>query len=211
MKPSTISPVMDRFLKTIEGLCSTRHYPQPTFPMPDKVWESVSKLSLTKDFICIAVGAARKTKQIPPQKIQEVLDELHSKNIILLGGPGENQLTKALTLGPKVINLVSQLSILESGAVISQARALLTGDTGMMHIAAALGTPIVAIFGSTHPDMGYAPYYNGAKNPPIIFQHTTLKCRPCTKHGKDSCPKGHFKCMEELEMSEVVQALSSVK
>ena len=209
LKPSSSNSIMERFLKTTEGLCSSPASVSPSFTIPQAAKDSIARLDLPKDYYCIAVGAAWETKQIPRAKIQEVLDGLHPDNVILLGGPNEVHLAKELTLGPKVINLIGQLTITESGAVIEKAKALLSGDTGVMHIAAALGTSIVAVFGSTHPEMGYAPYCADNQKLPVIIQHPTLKCRPCTKHGKSSCPKGHFKCMEELEMSDVLRALIS--
>lgn len=208
LKTSASPSILSRFLKTAEGLDGVEASAPLEFPIPPKTREAIEKYELPSKYYCIAVGAAWKTKQLPLHKIQEVLDGLPSENIILLGGPKELYLTKGLTLGPKVRNLVGQLSIIETGAIIERATALLSGDTGVMHIAAALGTPIVAIFGSTHPDMGYAPYSKEGGSQPVLIQHESLECRPCTKHGKKSCPKGHFKCMEELDMAEVVEALS---
>ena len=68
-------------------------------------------------------------------------------------------------------------------------------DTGFMHIAAALNKNIVAIFGSTHPNLGFYPY----KTLFSVIQNNNLDCRPCTKIGLSKCPAGHFKCMTDIK------------
>ncbi len=209
LKPSKISSVKQRFVDTTSGFCKSAFSPKPSFPLNEYIRTSITKYNLPESYYCIAVGAGWMTKQLPPHKIQEVLDSLPNDNIVLLGGPGEESLATELKLGSKVINLIGQLSILQSGAVLEKATALLTGDTGLMHIASALGVPVVAVFGSTHPDMGYAPIESSGLSP-IVIQNANLKCRPCTKHGRVSCPKVHFKCMEDIDMATVVSALKSM-
>ncbi len=85
-------------------------------------------------------------------------------------------------------------------ALLGAMRAVATGDTGLMHVAAARGAPVVALFGSTSPALGFAPAGAGhavlCRNEP---------CQPCTLHGRDACPRGHFRCMREL-MPETVFA-----
>ncbi len=209
IKPSKTSSISQRFVDTTAGFCKSTLPLKPSFPLEPSVMMSLAKYNLPASYYCIAVGAGWATKQLPSHKLQEVLYSLSSDNIVLLGGPGEESLVQKLKCGPRVINLVGRLSIMQSGAVVEKATALLAGDTGLMHIAAALEVPVVAVFGSTHPDMGYAPNDSG-DHPPIIIQNTHLKCRPCTKHGRVSCPKAHFKCMEDIDMTRVVSALKSI-
>jgi len=162
---------------------------------------------LPNKFLAIAVGAAWFTKEIPIDKLIDLIDQTRWENIVLIGGPADKLKANLLIEGTnkELINLVGQQSIEESAKVIDQAAVLLTGDTGMMHIAASLGTNIVAVFGSTHPILGYTPFASETKY--SLFQNHNLRCRPCTKQGKEACPKGHFKCMLDLDYQELVYKL----
>ena len=84
---------------------------------------------------------------------------------------------------------------------------LISGDTGMMHIGAALNVPMVNIFGSTHPILGYTPFYGTNTNKSTIIENTELSCRPCTKQGRDYCPKGHFKCMNAISVDQMLDVI----
>ena len=88
-------------------------------------------------------------------------------------------------------------------AVFSRCAGAVTHDSGLMHLAAARGTRVVALFGSTSPALGFAPAGEG---------HVVLcrdePCQPCTLHGLPRCPKGHFDCMRRLEPEQVVDALA---
>jgi len=87
-------------------------------------------------------------------------------------------------------------------ALLGRMRAAVSGDTGLMHVAAARGVRVVALFGSTSPVLGFAPAGAGhavlCRNEP---------CQPCTLHGRDACPKGHFRCMRELAPGQVFDSL----
>ena len=67
----------------------------------------------------------------------------------------------------------------------------------MMHIAAAFKKKIYSVWGNTIPQLGMHPYMTESDSKIIEVQG--LGCRPCTKNGYDKCPKGHFKCMQEID------------
>ena len=75
----------------------------------------------------------------------------------------------------------------------------------MMHIAAALNKRVISIFGGTEKRLGFTPYNNAANN--VMIENTNLSCRPCHKHGLSACPKGHFKCMNDLDMQKVIDVI----
>ncbi|MFN2440284.1 MAG: glycosyltransferase family 9 protein, partial [Chitinophagaceae bacterium] len=82
--------------------------------------------------------------------------------------------------------------------------------TGLMHVAAALKKPVIAIWGSTTPSLGMVPYYGKDHltrhaNSYDNVQVHKLWCRPCTKIGRHTCPQGHFKCMKNISINEIVQ------
>ncbi|HTH31457.1 MAG TPA: glycosyltransferase family 9 protein, partial [Lacibacter sp.] len=76
-----------------------------------------------------------------------------------------------------------------------KSKLVISHDTGLMHIAAALKKPVIAVWGNTMPLLGVAPYYGNAPVLTTKFEVDKLSCRPCSKIGRDKCPKGHFKCM----------------
>ena len=90
-------------------------------------------------------------------------------------------------------------------ALIGHAAAAVTHDSGLMHVAAARGVRVVAIFGSTSPVLGFAPAGEG---------HVVLcrdePCQPCTLHGRERCPLGHFRCMREIAPAQVLAGLAAL-
>lgn len=196
--------VVLRFLKVIEPMGITNSSLKPSFYFPEDI--KVIK-ELPSSFLVIAVGAAWKTKQIPTDKIVSIISDSAWKQIVLIGGPQDGEAAKLIVRSVErpVVNLTGKLSISESARVVEQASVILSGDTGMMHIAAALGTPVVAVYGSTHPLLGYLPYTDEENY--VIIENKELNCRPCTKQGKTACPKGHFKCMLDLDYSDLVEKI----
>ena len=83
---------------------------------------------------------------------------------------------------------------------------VITNDSGPMHIAAALGKPQIAIFGATHPSLGFAPI-----NPKAIVLSLDLDCQPCSLHGAERCPRGHFNCMRGISPEMVLSRLNELK
>jgi heptosyltransferase-2 len=79
-------------------------------------------------------------------------------------------------------------------ALLSHCSSAVAGDTGLMHLAAARGLRVVAMFGSTAPELGFAPAGAGHA---VLCRHEP--CQPCTLHGREACPKRHFRCMVELK------------
>ena len=136
--------------------------------------------------------------------------------IVLLGGNQEIQKAEAIetiikaTEGIKnIVNLVGKCSLLESAAIVKHAKVVLTGDTGLMHIAAAFHKPIISIWGNTVPEFGMYPYYPQGMDLNKTIEVKNLPCRPCSKIGYNDCPKGHFKCIEQLEVAEIIATIKN--
>jgi len=159
--------------------------------------------------ICIAIGAAHFTKTVPHSKLIDVCDSTQGQ-IVLLGGPNDkvvgNQI-KEKTQNKEVINLAGRISLTESAIVLSQARLLVSSDTGLMHIGAALQIPMVTVWGNTVPKFGMYPYLNNEMY--HIVENAELNCRPCSKIGHQQCPRGHFKCMNDIESQTIVDKMYS--
>ena len=81
--------------------------------------------------------------------------------------------------------------------------AIICNDSGLMHSSLALGLPVIAIFGSTVRELGFYPY----KGVNFVLENNSLSCRPCSHIGRKECPKGHLKCLYEIQPVEVFNTL----
>ncbi|HEY6193358.1 MAG TPA: glycosyltransferase family 9 protein, partial [Bacteroidota bacterium] len=97
-------------------------------------------------------------------------------------------------------------SILQSAELIRRCRALVCNDSAPMHLAVAVRTPVVAIFGATVPEFGFAPI--GERD--VVLETKGLPCRPCSIHGGDVCPVKTFVCMLDIPVGRVVEAVEKL-
>jgi ADP-heptose:LPS heptosyltransferase len=156
-------------------------------------------------YIGVVIGAALGTKKMPIHKIKELCAGIQHP-IILLGGPADKEAGEQIAaMEPiKIYNGCGKFKLNESADLVKHARIIITHDTGLMHIAAAFQKPIISIWGNTVPEFGMGPYYGNQAAKHQAFEIRGLKCRPCSKIGHKSCPKGHFKCMEQHPVTEII-------
>lgn len=159
------------------------------------------------DLIVIAPGSVWGTKRWLPDRFAQVADLLIEKGkcqVALIGSPEEEDLSFYISRLMKNQALVAsgKLSVLQSAALISYSKVVLSNDSAPVHLAGAMKKPVVAIFGSTVPEFGFAPYGDNS----VILQRE-LPCRPCGIHGHQKCPQGHFRCMKEISADEVFQTV----
>ena len=163
--------------------------------------------SLPSHYVAWVLGATFSTKQFPLSKLIETIERLEMP-IVLLGGEKENPLASSLQAHfPSLISYVGKTSLSEAALVLSKAKVVVTNDTGLMHLAAFYAKPMVCIWGNTVPAFGMYPYQSA---PVFHAQVSDLSCRPCSKIGHNTCPKGHFQCMlkqHSLEISEQITAV----
>jgi ADP-heptose:LPS heptosyltransferase len=171
------------------------------FIMPEDEYDAQG-LVTGINYQVLVLGATYFTKRIPKEKCVEII-AITDKHTVLLGGTDVSDLAAELSgLFPeKVVNFCGKVGLGVSAGMIKHAKKIITGDTGLMHIAAALQKEINVLWGNTIPEFGMYPYY-GFKNLDrhLDLQVLNLNCRPCSKLGFDKCPKGHFKCMLDLEI-----------
>jgi len=151
------------------------------------------------NYHCVVAGGSYFTKQIPINKLR-VICTASDKQLIVLGGKEDAPIGMQLAneFPGKVFNACGKLSLNRSASVIQQADKIITSDTGLMHIAAAYKKTIFSLWGNTVPEFGMDPYLPGAGSQ--ILEVKGLSCRPCSKLGYAKCPKGHFKCMNDIEV-----------
>lgn len=155
-----------------------------------------------EDYHALVVGGSYFTKQIPINKLKEICTK-SSLPLILLGGKEDAAIAEQVYQlhKNKTINLCGKLNLNQSASIIQQANKVITSDTGLMHIAAAFKKDIISLWGNTIPEFGMGPYLAG-KNSQIL-EVQDLSCRPCSKLGYKKCPKGHFKCMNDIVITEI--------
>jgi len=155
-----------------------------------------------EDYHALVVGGSYFTKQIPINKLKEICAK-SLQPLILLGGKEDAAIAEQVYQlhKNKTINLCGKLNLNQSASIIQQANKVITSDTGLMHIAAAYKKDIISLWGNTIPEFGMGPYLAG-KNSQIL-EVKELSCRPCSKLGYKKCPKGHFKCMNEIEIKSI--------
>lgn len=159
--------------------------------------------------VCIAPGARRPTKRWSAQRFGRLSSELMSNwnvGVVMVGDHGDIEVSRpVLAENPGVIDAVGQTDIGKLGALLSRSSLVISNDSAPVHIAVATGTPVVAIFGPTVVEFGFAPYGEGNA---VVSRK--LYCRPCSLHGTRECPEGHFRCMQEIEWNDVYNKAAGI-
>ncbi len=162
-----------------------------------------------RSFVAIAPGAAHATKRWPlPQWVTLARQVIESGvDVVVLGGIDDSALANELAtrVGAHAASAAGALGLQETGAVIKRAAALVSGDTGVMHMATGLATPVVALFGPTVRQFGFFPYQAHA-----TILERDLPCRPCSAMGGPACPLEHHLCMRQITSEAVFTALRQV-
>ncbi len=205
--------IVDRYFETVMALDVKNDQRGLDYFNPSASSEIYDATEITPqlNFIALAIGGQHATKRMPLDKLSALVHQLNY-TIVLLGGKEDKhtgELLGAMHKG-KVIDLSGKLSLNQSAGVLALSQAVITHDTGMMHIAAALQKPIIALWGNTVPEFGMGPYYGANEIGYYNSQVSDLKCRPCHKLGHESCPKGHFKCMNLQNIQSITEALNKV-
>jgi len=168
-------------------------------------------ISFQKGYVAIVIGGQHKTKMYPSDQLIELCRNLRQP-IVLLGGPDdvENGILVAEASGSHVFNACGKYSLMESAWLLKNAVHVVTNDTGLMHIAAALNKDITSIWGNTIPEFGMYPYLpKESKAVNRMLEVKNLSCRPCSKIGYKQCPKGHFRCMREITPESIITSIKS--
>lgn len=197
--------IVDRYLATVRSLGVVNDGAGLDYFLPEKHRISPADIPFSHQmgYIALVIGAAHATKQLPVHRCIELCRRL-SFPLILLGGKEDHARGEQIAAADpiKVYNACGKFSLHESADLVQKARVVITPDTGLMHIAAAFKKPIISIWGNTVPAFGMTPYY-GNHHVDHRLSEVSLSCRPCSKIGYDSCPKKHFKCMENQDLSRI--------
>ncbi len=144
--------------------------------------------------IALAPGSVWATKRWPYYR--ELAQLLATEGrLVVVGGREDSPLALEIrTAVPNAVDATGVLPMLGSAELIGRCAAIVTNDSSPLHLASAMGTPTVAIFGPTVPEFGFGPLARSS----VVVGHEALACRPCHRHGPRRCPLTHFRCMREL-------------
>ncbi len=163
-------------------------------------------LGVRRQLIALAPGASSFTKRWPTHHWIALVRRLveAGNDVIVAGGAAEIEVARALAEagGEAAASAAGEFDPAGTAAVLKRARALVAGDTGAMHLATAVGTPVAALFGPTVEAFGFFPYHAKA----TVLQRE-LACRPCSAQGGPACPLKHHRCLQDLQPADVLEAL----
>jgi ADP-heptose:LPS heptosyltransferase len=215
IRPKIIRHVTERYLETLSAYTKAPIVGiAPAYRVPD-----ASKIDIKETFqvepskyVAVAIGAQFATKRMPTDLLVELIQKINLP--VLLLGAKEDQLTANEILEQCTSNIifsaVGTATIHESAWLVKNAKALLTHDTGLMHIGASFEVPLHVIWGNTTRDFGMYPY-RVEQEQVFNYEVSGLSCRPCSKIGHQSCPKGHFSCMRQQDLVAIAHAINEAK
>lgn len=167
------------------------------YPSPED-FEKIVEYQDTS-YICIAPASVWTTKQLPVAKWVELVAKNSTVRTYILGAPSDIDLgeeIRAQLPHLDVVNLCGKLSLLQSAALMKGAVRNYVNDSGPLHLASSVNAPVTAFFCSTVPAFGFGPLSEDSDVKEVLH----LDCRPCGLHGHKSCPRGNFRCGDNMEL-----------
>ena len=199
--------MVDRFCLLAEPRAATAPAQLPTPRLqadPDKTAAALARFGLDgARGVALCVGAEYgPAKRWPAAHFAALAARLAAAGFEpwLVGGPGDAPIgAEVAALAPAARDLTGQTSMGEAIDLIAAARAVVSNDSGLMHVAAALGRPLVALYGST------SPAFTPPLSPDAVTLSLNVECSPCFERV---CPLGHFKCLNDLSPDRVWAVLA---
>lgn len=198
----------DRLLALADGRSAV--YPPQLHPTPEDEQAAAAISDGAGDFVALAPGSIWGSKRWPyyPDLAVKLAARLA---IVVIGGQDDRALGDEIVQavrpsGRRAVNACGRLTLRQSAALIGRATLLITNDSAPLHLATAMGTPSVALFGPTVSEFGFGPVRPGD----VALGMEGLECRPCSSHGPLQCPLGHHRCMRDLTVEAVIAAIEEL-
>ncbi len=197
--------IVDRYLETLKAFKIKNDLRGLDYFLPNenKLNPATFPERFASGFIAFVIGGQHRGKKLPAEKIARICSDLDFP-VALLGGPDDAEAAEKIMAQQKgtVWNAVGKFNFNQSASLIQQSIAVISHDTGLMHVAAAFKKPVISVWGGTIPEFGMSPYLPGEGSHIAEARH--LKKRPCSKLG-DRCKYKPCRCMEEVSESEIVE------
>ena len=220
-RSKSVPHTVDRYLETLDRLdtAAAAHresaYPGEENRLPQlkidaaaaaKVEERLAGIGIGPEVrvLGVAPGASHGPKCWPPERFARVADHMASSRdmkILLLGNEADRPVAGevARAMENPAVDWTGATDLALLPAAVRRCALLVSNDSGPMHVATAVGTPVVAVFGATHPRLGFAPV--GPADAAVTLD---LPCSPCSLHGNRACRFRTHACMEELDPRRVI-------
>lgn len=197
---------VERNLKTIQHHKGVHQIARPSLYPESEDFSKVRTITKgEKPYFCMAPSSVWETKRLPTKKWIDLATITTRKGkIYLIGGPQDFDLCERIRKTVNhagVINTCGQLSLLQSAALMKDAKMNYVNDSGPLHLASAVNAPTTAFFCSTVPRFGFGPL---SDHKVTVEIDVDLDCRPCGLHGYHKCPEGHFKCGSEINLKAAI-------
>lgn len=195
---------VQRNLELIPGFQIDQNHKRykPELPLAQKNFDKVAGF-VNDNYFVVAPASVWFTKAWSEHKYRELTSELTKLGkVYFIGAPSDKELCDRIRKDyPNTENLCGQLNLLDSAALMKNARRVFVNDSAPLHLASCVNARTTAIFCSTVPAFGYTPL---ADDSVVVDVGDRLACRPCGLHGYKACPLGHFKCAEDIEVRAVI-------
>ena len=188
----------ERYNQLVEDFTDTTVFKQKLYPSKADI-EAIERYTKT-NYVCMAPASVWFTKQLPLHKWVELCTIIpNDTTIYLLGAPNDVDVCNEIKNKSKHFTievLAGKLSLIQSCALMKNAKQNYVNDSAPLHLASAINAPVTAFFISTVPEFGFGPLSDKSS----IIEVKNLACKPCGLHGYKTCPKHHFKCGNLIEL-----------
>jgi predicted lipopolysaccharide heptosyltransferase III len=204
---------VDYFLEIVKALgCAAQHSGPRIYPsaIDNFVLEQFIQergLSVNMPFVVIHPGSRWWFKSWPTERFVDLARQIHKEfgfSVVVVGGVGDVGTAEKIVsqCGRWAVSAAGQITLLQLGALIKRASLFVGNDAGPMHVAAAVQTPVVGLFGPTNPRV-WSPWGKGHE---VIWKQ--IDCTPCWKD--DDCDRGDLNCMRQISADEVWVSVKKV-
>lgn len=208
----THTSVVDRYRAALDGIVPSGDAPCALYPSPEDREFASGVVGDAGPVLAVCFGANHFTKRYPEDRFAAVIDRVLSARdlrVLLLGGKedadGAARIVAMLpeAVRARVIPVAGRTSLMQSAALLERSDLVLCNDTGLMHMASAFGKRLLVLFGSSVGEFGFLPWGTRFE----LFETPGLSCRPCSHIGRDRCPQGHFRCMNDIAPDRVADRI----
>jgi heptosyltransferase-2 len=193
--------VAQRYLEAVRFLdAAPDHGPARLYTTPAD--RAAAAALADPDTVVLAPGARHATKRWPTRHWRDLAARLSAagKPVVAVGLDEDRFVLRA-----PLVREAFGLPLRVAAAICARAQVVVANDSGIMHVATAVDTPVVALYGPTEPALGHAPYRARAS---LLVR--TLPCRPCSLSGGPVCPLSHHHCLETIEPADVETAIAKL-
>ena len=180
----------------------------PFLAVPESAADEINSLlgSITSPYIAIFPGASVKERRWSVGKFRSLVQYIADAGfaVVIIGGKEDKDSGEAILSGSNGLNLAGRTSLAGTAAVVARSRLLVSGDSGVLHIAVGLGIPAVALFGA-----GIAKKW-GPQGKRHMVLNRNLVCSPCTLFGTTPVCTAAVRCLDEIGVEEVFEAVNAL-